>query len=209
MIAIVDYGVGNLRSIENAIKFYNATLSVDIVSDPDRLKNYSKIILPGVGAFGEAIKKVREKYFDEAIREEVRKGKYLLGICLGMQMLARKSYEYGEHKGLSLIEGEVIHFKSKVENIRVPHIGWNEVEFVQDNTILLGPNRKGSNADFYFVHSYYFSCDNPENILGLTDYGVKFASVINMNNIFGVQFHPEKSQEAGLQIIRNFINAQE
>lgn len=203
MIAIIDYGVGNLKSIENAIKFFHTDIKVGIVSDPKDLKQYSKIILPGVGAFGDAIKKIREKDFDDTIIEEVRKGKYLLGICLGMQLLASKSYEYGEHVGLNLIEGEVINFRDISKTIKIPHIGWNDVEISRGDRILKNINDK---SDFYFVHSYFFNCKHPSDIVGITEYGTKFPSIINKDNIYGAQFHPEKSQESGLLFIRNFID---
>jgi len=202
MIGIIDYGVGNLKSIVNAIKFHDVTIHVDLVRDISKLKNYSKIILPGVGAFGGAIKIISEKGIDKAIIEEVKKGKYLLGICLGMQLLATKSYEHGEFNGLDLIEGEVVNFRNKINNLRIPHIGWNEVEIMRDDQLFKNIENK---SDFYFVHSYFFNCKDPSHMLGVTDYGLKFSSIINKDNIYGVQFHPEKSQEEGLRLIKNFI----
>lgn len=202
MIGIIDYEIGNLRSIENAVKFNGRNVTVDLVTEPEKLNKYSKIILPGVGAFANAIMKIREKSFDVAIYEQIRKGKALLGICLGMQLLATKSYEYGEHDGLNLIEGEVVNFKDHINELRVPHIGWNDVQFLRDNKIL---KDIANQSDFYFVHSYYFNCKDPSHVLGTTDYGIAFPSVINKDNIFGAQFHPEKSQEMGLKFIKNFI----
>lgn len=202
MIAIIDYGVGNLRSIENAVRFNNSSTAVEVVGAAEKLKKYSKIILPGVGAFGDAIEKIREKKFDEAIVEEVRKGKYLLGICLGMQLLATAGFEYGEHKGLDLIGGNVVNFKEITDNLSVPHIGWNEVKFLSDDRILEGIQNK---SEFYFVHSYFFDCTNRADILGMTEYGVEFPSIVHRENIYGVQFHPEKSQQAGLNLINNFL----
>lgn len=202
MIAIVDYGVGNLKSIENAVRFFHTDIKVEIVSEPEHLRHYSKIILPGVGAFGDAIKKIREKSFDDALTEEVERGKYLLGICLGMQLLGSKSLEYGEHEGLNLIEGDVINFSEVSKTVKIPHMGWNDVEFSRDNRILKDIS---NNSDFYFVHSYFFNCKFPSDILGLTEYGIKFPSIINKDNIYGSQFHPEKSQEMGLRFIKNFI----
>jgi len=202
MIAIIDYGVGNLKSIENAIRFNNDNVRVEVVSEADKLKDYSKIILPGVGAFGDAIEKIRGKNFDEAIAEEVGKGKYLLGICLGMQLLATAGFEYGERKGLNLIEGNVINIKEIADNLPVPHIGWNEVEFLRDDKLLSGIQNK---SDFYFVHSYFLNCAHRGDILGTTKYGAEFPSMVNRENIYGVQFHPEKSQQAGLVLVRNFV----
>jgi imidazole glycerol-phosphate synthase subunit HisH len=202
MIALIDYGVGNLRSVENALRFFHKDITVDIVADPDHLSLYPKIILPGVGAFADAIRKVRERNFDDAIYAEVKKGKYLLGICLGMQMLATRSFEYGKHDGLNLIEGEVINFRDVADNIKIPHMGWNDVEFLRDNGIFSGIN---SGSDFYFVHSYFFRCMSAENIIGITEHGITFPAVVNKDNIYGAQFHPEKSQEAGLKFMKNFL----
>jgi glutamine amidotransferase len=202
MIAIIDYGVGNIKSIENALRFVKPTLHVNIVRDADKLKQYPKIILPGVGAFRDAMEKVKEYHFDLALHEEVRKGKYLMGICLGMQMLAPRSCEYGEHEGLNLIKGEVSHFSETAKKIRVPHIGWNEVRFLRDDRLLRGIT-KGS--EFYFIHSYYFRCNNSDDVLGVTDYGIEFPSLLNRGNIYGAQFHPEKSQESGLKMLKNFV----
>jgi imidazole glycerol-phosphate synthase subunit HisH len=202
MIALIDYGVGNLKSVENALQFFHKDIKVDIVADPDHLKLYPKIILPGVGAFGDAIRKVRGRNFDDAIYAEVKKGKYFLGICLGMQMLATKSFEYGEHKGLNLIEGEVINFRNVADNIKIPHMGWNDVKFLRDDSIFSSIE---NGSDFYFVHSYFFRCKFEENIMGITEYGITFPAVINKGNIYGAQFHPEKSQEAGLKFMKNFL----
>jgi glutamine amidotransferase len=178
------------------------TNHVDLVRDTSKLKNYSKIILPGVGAFGDAIKRIRKKGIDKAIFEEVNKGKYLLGICLGMQLLATKSYEHGEFNGLDLIEGEVVNFRNKINNLRIPHIGWNEVEMLKDDKILKSIENR---SDFYFLHSYYYKCWDSSQVVGVTNYGIKYPSIINKDNIYGVQFHPEKSQEAGLRLMKNFI----
>jgi glutamine amidotransferase len=202
MIAIVDYGVGNLKSIENAVKFHNNELAVAIVSEPDDLRKFSKIILPGVGAFGDAIRKVREKKFDLALVKEAKKGKPILGICLGMQLLATVSHEYGSHNGLNLIPGEVISFRTLQGDLRVPHMGWNDVHFLRKNTFVQGIT---NGSDFYFVHSYFFRAENPTHVLGITEYGLRFASMINRDNIFGVQFHPEKSQVTGLALVKNFV----
>jgi glutamine amidotransferase len=202
MIAIIDYGVGNIKSIENALRFVKPKLSINIVRDADKLNLYPKIILPGVGAFGDAMKKVKEYHFDAALYEAVGKGKYLMGICLGMQMLATRSFEYGEHEGLNLIEGEVSHFSETAKEIRIPHIGWNEVRFLRDDRLLRGVT---AGSEFYFIHSYYFRCNNSCDVLGVTEYGVEFPSLLNRANIYGAQFHPEKSQESGLKIIDSFL----
>lgn len=202
MICIIDYGAGNLKSIENAVKFYYPEIVVDIVREPEMLKKYSKIIFPGVGAFGNAVQKIKKLGFDSAILEEAGKGSFILGICLGMQLFATKSYEYGEHEGLNLIEGEVVHFRDVVKDLSIPHMGWNDVEFAKEDRIFKDIKE---HSDFYFVHSYYFKCKNSPDVLGITRYGIDFPSVINKGNIYGVQFHPEKSQESGLLFIKNFI----
>jgi imidazole glycerol-phosphate synthase subunit HisH len=204
MIGIVDYGMGNIKSVENAVLFCDKSANVVLVKQPEELKNCSKIILPGVGAFEDAISSIKQKGFYDAIHAEVKKGKYLLGICLGMQLLASKSYEFGEFEGLGLIEGEVIGFRNKIpDQMRVPHIGWNNVGFRTENPLF---NNIENQSDFYFVHSFYFDCKNSEYILATTNYGVDFTSVVARDNVFGAQFHPEKSQQNGLQFIKNFLN---
>jgi glutamine amidotransferase len=203
LIGLINYGVGNLQSIKNAIYFIDPKINIKIISDPYKLKEVSKIILPGVGAFGDAIKKIKERSFDEAIYEEVKKGKYLLGICLGMQLLGSRSYEYGLHIGLDLIKGNILYFKKVIDNLKIPHVGWNDVEFLCDNKIL---KHISNYSDFYFIHSYFFQVDNKSNILGITEYGIKFPSIINHDNVYGVQFHPEKSQRVGLKLLENFIS---
>jgi glutamine amidotransferase len=200
-IAIIDYGVGNIRSIQNAIRFCNADIEADLVAEPEQLKEYSKIILPGVGAFRDAITKITEKGFDAAIQEEVRKGKYTLGICLGMQLLGTYSLEFGKYDGLNIIEGVVQSFDAEKHDIKIPHMGWNSVKFEQQDPLFEGINDA---SDFYFVHSYHFSCANQGNSLATTDYGDNFTCIVRKDNVYGVQFHPEKSQQAGLRLIKNF-----
>lgn len=203
-IGIIDYGVGNLRSVQNAVQYGNKEVSCSLIRDPNELKDFSHIILPGVGAFENAIQKVRAVGFDEALHEVVEAGHLLLGICLGMQLLANRSYEFGEHEGLGLIPGEVKSLKEGTASLRVPHIGWNSVEFQSEDHPLFQGLESGS--DFYFVHSFYFSCLSEEHVLGVTDYGRNFSSVVGTKNVFGAQFHPEKSQEMGLQVIKNFLD---
>ena len=201
MIGIVDYNMGNLRSVYNA--FEKIGKKVSIVKEASKLKDYDKIILPGVGAFGDAMASLKEHGMKEAVLEFADSKKPLLGICLGMQLLFNKSYEFGENKGLGLIEGEVVEFdKSKFSTrLKVPHMGWNEI-FIQKNSPLL--NEIDDETYLYFVHSFHATCAE-EFIVAKTTYGYDFPSVVQKENIFGFQPHPEKSHENGLKILKNFI----
>jgi glutamine amidotransferase len=193
--------MGNLASVINAFEIVGADIAVE--SDPAKLKNYDKLILPGVGAFGDAMEHLKENGMDKAVKEYAKSGKPLLGICLGMQLLFESSEEFGNHQGLGLIEGKVVAFdESKFDHkLKVPHMGWNEL-FKQNNTALFN----GLNDDFYlyFVHSFHAVCDD-EYAIGKTYYGYEFVSAVNKNNIYGIQPHPEKSHENGLKIIENFV----
>ena len=201
MIAVVNYNMGNLRSVENA--FLKLGEKVTIVSDPDKLKNFDKLILPGVGAFGDAMEHLKENGMDEAIKNYANSGKSLLGICLGMQLLLESSDEFGEHKGLGLIPGIVRKFDtSKFKTaLKVPHMGWNEL-FVQSDSPIFKALPK--EIYLYFVHSFHAICDDKYTI-GKTEYGYTFASAINRDNIYGLQPHPEKSHQNGLKILKNFM----
>ncbi len=201
MIAVIDYNMGNLRSVENAFKKVGE--SVQIVSDPEKVKNFDKILLPGVGAFGDAMSHLEKSGMGDAVIEFAKSGKPLLGICLGMQLLFEKSYEFGEHKGLSLIEGEVVAFdKSRFKTpLKVPHMGWNEL-FVQKETPLFEGLPKA--FYLYFVHSFHAVCDE-RYVIGKSVYGYEFVSAVCKDNIFGIQPHPEKSHNNGLKIIKNFV----
>ena len=201
MIGIVDYNMGNLASVINAFEIVGADIAVE--SDPAKLKNYDKLILPGVGAFGDAMEHLKSNGMDKAVKEYAKSGKPLLGICLGMQLLFESSEEFGNHQGLGLIEGKVVAFdESKFDHkLKVPHMGWNEL-FKQNDTPLFN----GLNDDFYlyFVHSFHAVCDD-QYAIGKTYYGYEFVSAVNKNNIYGIQPHPEKSHENGLKIIENFV----
>jgi len=201
MIAVVNYNMGNLRSVENA--FLKLGEKVTIVSDPDKLKNFDKLILPGVGAFGDAMDHLKENSMNEAIKSYANSGKPLLGICLGMQLLLESSDEFGEHKGLGLIPGIVRKFDtSKFKTpLKVPHMGWNEL-FVQSDSPIFKDLPK--EIYLYFVHSFHAICDERYTI-GKTEYGYTFASAVNRDNIYGLQPHPEKSHENGLKILKNFM----
>ncbi|BCD60719.1 MULTISPECIES: imidazole glycerol phosphate synthase subunit HisH [unclassified Nitratiruptor] len=200
-IAIIDYNMGNLRSVSNA--FEKIGYPAIIEKDPGKLQNYDKIILPGVGAFGDAVEHLEKSGLKEAICDFAQSGRPMLGICLGMQLLFEKSYEFGEHKGLGLIKGEVVPFdKNRFDHrLKVPHMGWNEL-FVQKETPLFAGLPKA--FYLYFVHSYHAVCDE-EYVIGKTLYGYEFVSAVQNGNVFGLQPHPEKSHENGLRILKNFV----
>jgi glutamine amidotransferase len=194
-VGIVNYNVGNLASVYNA--FQKIGVNTTIETDPEKIKNYDKILLPGVGAFGSAIEHLKETGMDKAVLEFAKSGKYMLGICLGMQLLFEESEEFGNHKGLSLINGKVKRFKETT--LKIPHMGWNRVHQIDDKTLFKGLK----DPYLYFVHSYYVETKE-EFVLGKTEYGIEFTSSVNRENIFGFQPHPEKSHENGLKILRNF-----
>ena len=199
MIAIIDYGVGNLFSLCSSFK----SLGADIVvtGNPDEIRKADKLILPGVGAFKDAAHKLRALGLDKVIKEEVSGGKAILGICLGMQMLFEKSFEYGEHDGLGILKGKVIGMNGTIpSSLKIPHIGWNALHFVKDSPLF----KYIKNGDcVYFVHSYYADgCD--ESLVATAEYGKELTAAVNKDNIFGCQFHPEKSGEVGLNILKAF-----
>jgi len=200
MIGIVDYNMGNLASVINAFTKIGAEATLE--SDPKKLGQYDKLILPGVGAFADAMAHLKENSMDEAVIAYAHTGKPLLGICLGMQLLFDSSEEFGTTQGLGLIPGKVVPFDEKKFDhpLKVPHMGWNEL-FVQNDTILFDNLDK----DFYlyFVHSFHAVCDD-KYAIGKTHYGYEFVSAVQNNNIYGIQPHPEKSHEHGLKIIENF-----
>ncbi len=200
-IGIVDYNMGNLASVINAFAKVGADAIVE--SNPAKLQNYDKLILPGVGAFADAMEHLQERGMDTAVKEFATSGKPLLGICLGMQLLFESSEEFGKSEGLGLIEGKVVAFNENKfdQNLKVPHMGWNEL-FVQNNSPLFN----GLDKEFYlyFVHSYHAVCDD-KYAIGKSYYGYEFISAVNKDNIYGFQPHPEKSHENGLKIIENFV----
>ena len=202
MIAIVDYNMGNLASVKNA--FAKLGVKSVVESDPAKFKDYDKLILPGVGAFGDAMEHLREREMIEPLREFAQSGKYMLGICLGMQLLFESSEEFGKHKGLGLIKGEVKHFDDLKfeEKLKIPHMGWNRM-FTKEHPLFEGLDE---NHYLYFVHTYHVVCEDKDNIIGETYYGYKFTSAVASKNIFGIQPHPEKSHKNGLKILQNFIN---
>ena len=204
MIAIVDYGVGNLFSLHSSFK--KVGVDAVVTSDKKTIENAEKIILPGVGAFEDAAKKLRNSGLDEVLAAEIKKGKYLMGICLGMQMLFEKSYEYGEHQGLGFLKGNVVGMKGKIqEDLKIPHIGWNELTFTKPHFLF----KYCKDKDFvYFVHSYY-ATDCQESLIATTQYGATLTAAVAKDNVMGCQFHPEKSGDVGLQILKAFCEAKE
>lgn len=201
MIAIVDYNMGNLASVKNA--FYSLGEEIILESDPQKLKNYDKIVLPGVGAFGDAMEHLKERNMDEALKEYAQSGRYMMGICLGMQLLFESSSEFGNHTGLGLIKGHVDEFdQSKfTQPLKVPHMGWNRM-FTKEHPLF---KELDDQHYLYFVHSFHANCDNQNDIIGESEYGYRFTSAIAHENILGIQPHPEKSHKNGLQILKNFI----
>ena len=200
MIGIVDYNMGNLASVINAFAKVGADATLE--SDPSKLGQYDKLILPGVGAYGDAMEHLKANGMDEAVIAFAASGKPLLGICLGMQLLFESSEEFGQTKGLGLIPGKVVAFdEGKFDHhLKVPHMGWNELFQQKETPIFAGLNR-----DFYlyFVHSFHAVCDD-EYAIGKTHYGYEFVSAVQNGNIYGIQPHPEKSHDNGLKIIENF-----
>lgn len=203
MIAVIDYGMGNLRSVEKALEKLGA--DVAIVSDPERLSLADKIVLPGVGAFKDTISGIESRGLKDIISEFIGSGRPYLGICMGYQAIFEESEEGGRHKGLCALKGSVKRF-SPGRNLKVPHMGWNQVSFREGKELC--PLLKGIENDsyFYFDHSYYVEPSEDNIVAGVTDYGIDFASMIWKDNIFAVQFHPEKSQEIGLKMLKNFID---
>lgn len=201
MIGIIDYGMGNLRSVQKALEHLH--VPAEIITRPGELASHAGAILPGVGAFRDAIAELRRLDFDKAIRDYVAEGQPLLGICLGLQLLFDRSYEDGLYEGLGLIAGEVVRFDSE-PNLKIPHMGWNTIGIDRPNPLLDGL-RTGSHV--YFVHSYYVCPEHDEVVATRTTHGTQsFVSMVASSNVFATQFHPEKSQRIGLHLLQNFAN---
>lgn len=195
---IIDYGMGNLRSVEKALEAVGGRPLIS--GDPDTVKNAGRLILPGVGAFGDAMANLKRMKLDEAIRHAALGGAPLLGLCLGLQLLFTRSEEFGSHEGLCLIPGTVQ--KIDEPGLRVPHVGWNQIEGARPNPLLEGI---AEGSYFYFVHSFYVQPVNPDDALRWTSYGRSFCSIACRDKVWGAQFHPEKSQDVGKQLLRNFL----
>jgi glutamine amidotransferase len=200
-VVIVDYGVGNTHSVANAIKSLN--YRVEISDSEKKIAGADALILPGVGAFDKAVDNLRERNLEQLLQAEVvEKGKPILGICVGMQMMASYSEENGHHKGLNWIPGKVVRLQMR-EHLPVPHVGWNDI------TIKSSPifSRLEQEPHFYFDHSYHFVPNNPDHIAATCSYGDDVTAAVQLGNIYGIQFHPEKSQVAGLKVFRSFLNS--
>lgn len=199
MIRIIDYGVGNLFSLRSSLRAIG--IDTDYTGNSAEIRKADKLILPGVGAFRDAREALRSTGLDRVVQEEAGKGKPLMGICLGMQMLFDRSYEYGEYEGLGLIPGEIVPMEGRIpKDLPIPHIGWNELMLKQPSPLM----KNTANGDYvYFVHSYY--AETPaEYVIATTDYGVEMTAAVQKDNVYGCQFHPEKSSEVGLSILKAF-----
>lgn len=220
-ITMIDYGASNIRSAQKAFAYIGAT--VQLTNDPDVVRKADRLVLPGVGAFGSGMEGLRRHGLPQAIHAAVQRGVPFLGICVGMQLMFSEGDEMGIHRGLGLLPGKVVRFpdkwpmvngqssmangpnqnpKSEIRNLKIPHMGWNQLEPTRENPLLAGVQR----GDYvYFVHSYYCAPEQETAVLAYTDYGFPFASVVAQDNLYGLQFHPEKSQSVGLRIMRNFV----
>ncbi|MCG3159789.1 MAG: Imidazole glycerol phosphate synthase subunit HisH [Acidobacteria bacterium] len=195
-IAIIDYGVGNLRSVEKA--FTSQDINAVVTRDEKVLREADKLVLLGVGAFGYAMESLRKLGFDQLVIEAASAGKPIIGLCVGLQMMFEEGREFGAHRGLGLLPGRVVKFP---DGVRVPHVGWNQVEFKQNHPVF---GDLPDQSFFYFVHSYYVEPADASCVMGETEYAQPFASICGRGNVIGVQFHPEKSQAAGLKLLNNF-----
>jgi glutamine amidotransferase len=204
MLAVIDYGAGNLRSVLHALNHLGAH-DIRLVQHPDDLKGAKKIILPGVGAFGAGMQQLHKQDLVEPLKDAIQARIPYLGICLGMQFLFEASDEMGSHKGLDILPGYVTRFPKSIM-LKIPHMGWNQLRPSHPSALL---NDIDENSYAYFVHSYYCVPENPDDTLIATDYGMPFAAGVERDNVFGVQFHPEKSQSTGLRLLSNFLNMPE
>jgi glutamine amidotransferase len=199
-LAIIDYGMANLRSVQKAFEYVG--YPAEIINRPEQIARYDRLVLPGVGAFKDAMATLRDGGFADPIREHIKADKPFLGICLGLQMLFDVGYEDGEHSGLGIIAGECVRFDvDETLGLKVPHMGWNQLEIRKDSSVLAGLE---PDASVYFVHSFHVVPRDAEVVATMTDYGRPFVSSIARGNLFATQFHPEKSQKVGLRILENF-----
>ena len=202
-VAIINYGLGNIRSLFNSLK--KIEIEAEIINDPEKIDNFNKVFLPGVGAYKDAIDKLKKIGWERAIKNfSSDKDKSLFGICVGMQILSTYGYEYGKSVGLNIIEGHVERMDKQGCVLKLPHIGWNNIKIINNSLIT---ENISNESNFYFINSYSFKLMNLNTLIATTEYGIEFPSIICRQNIFGTQFHPEKSSKAGIQILKNFINA--
>ena len=200
-IILIDAGTGNLRSVQKALEAVGA--NVLRTDDPKKVVSGGRVVLPGVGAFRDFMSGLRARGLEEAVNDTVQRGIPLLGICVGMQALFEIGEEMGEHKGLGLLQGKVVKFADSL-SVKIPHTGWNQLEAKNDKRLF---DQVNGGAYVYFNHSYYCQPWNSSDVIATTDYGINFACAVQRENIFGVQFHPEKSQAVGLKILKNFLEA--
>ncbi len=198
-IAIIDYDIGNLRSVEKA--FTSQGIAAEVTKDEQVIRAADKLVLLGVGAFGYAMDSLRKYGFDKLIHEADDAGKPIIGLCVGLQMLFDEGHEFGVHKGLGLLPGKVIKFP---DDLRVPHVGWNQISYKNGSAQHAIFHGLADESFYYFVHSYYCEPADASCVMGETDYGLRYASICGRGNVVGVQFHPEKSQETGLRLLKNF-----
>jgi glutamine amidotransferase len=199
-IVIVDYGVGNFRNVQKAFEAIGA--AAEISDSVEVVEEAEVVVLPGVGAFGDAMHHLRQRGLDQPVLAAARAGKPLLGICVGLQLLFDQSEEMGQHRGLGILPGQIVRFPEK-PGLTVPHMGWNQIEPTRKHPLL----KSISPGDFaYFAHSYYAVPANPAHIIACSDYGQPFPTIVGRENVCAIQFHPEKSQQVGLQILKNFVN---
>ena len=200
-VVLIDAGTGNLRSVQKALEAVGA--NVLRTDDPKKVVSGGRVVLPGVGAFGDFMSGLRARGLEEAVNDTVRRGIPLLGICVGMQALFEIGEEMGEHKGMGLLQGKVVKFADSL-SVKIPHTRWNQLEARNDARLF---DQVNDGAYVYFNHSYYCLPQNSSDVLATTDYGINYACAVQRENIFGVQFHPEKSQAIGLKILKNFLEA--
>ncbi|HIW34655.1 MAG TPA: imidazole glycerol phosphate synthase subunit HisH [Candidatus Paenibacillus intestinavium] len=197
MIVIIDYGMGNLHSVSKAVE--RLGYEVVVTGDAEKILAADAVILPGVGAYGDAMQHLQETGLAEVTKQFAATGKSLLGICLGMQLLFEQSEEYGLHQGLGLLQGDVVRFKG---DFKIPHMGWNKLQFLQQSPLFLNLTE----GHVYFVHSYHVLPTNKDNLLATGDYNGPVTAIVGKNNVYGMQFHPEKSGELGMQLLKNFLS---
>jgi glutamine amidotransferase len=200
-VGIINYGMGNLLSVSSAVEYIGH--EVMYCNNEKDITEAGKLILPGVGAFKDCADNIKSYGFWDILNEEVLiKKKYILGICLGMQVMAKKSYEQGENQGLGWFDAEVVKIETPIKNLKIPQVGWNNIIYDRNNRLFEGLPDK---SEFYFVHSYYMNCKDKKDVIATCDYGSELTAAVNKVNIFATQFHPEKSQDNGLRILKNFL----
>ena len=200
-VILIDAGTGNLRSVQKALESVGA--QVERTDDPNKVLSAKKVVLPGVGAFGDFMSGLRARNLESAVKDVAQRNIPLLGICVGMQALFEMGEEMGEHEGLGLLKGTVVKFAESL-SVKIPHTGWNQVQVRKDALLF---DQINAEAYVYFNHSYYCQAGDSSDVIAEVDYGIRYACAVRRENIFGVQFHPEKSQAVGLQILKNFVEA--